>query len=110
MSTPVQQVTKDRAARDAARKLFDTRLEQVRTDFSARSVGGRVADRLSADARSALDTAVQIASAEKGVVAGTAFVLALWFLRNPIIAWLADLPSTDDSGEDEVENEEQDSE
>jgi len=97
------QVQADRAVRDAARGAFETRLTQIRSDLEARGIGGRIADRLGQEARDAFDEAMDVAEQNKGVVAGTIAALALWFLRNPIIAWLEGLlghdAETDDQGD-----------
>ena len=77
-----------RAARDAARVQFDAQLMRLRGDPAARSIGGRIADRLGEDAQTALDQALDVASESKGIIAATMAALALWFLRNPIIAWI----------------------
>ena len=77
-----------RSARDAARAEFDAQLVRLRGDPEAQTIGGRVADRLSSDARAALDQALDVAAESKGIIAGTIAALALWFLRHPIIAWI----------------------
>lgn len=77
-----------RAARDAARATFDAQLLRLRGDPAARSIGGRVADRLSSDAHAAFDQALDVATESKGIIAGTIAALTLWFLRHPIIAWV----------------------
>ena len=86
-----------RQARDAARATFDANLAQVKDDLAARGVGGRVADRLGEDARTVLGEALDIAGESKGVIAGTVAMLALWFLRQPIIAWVAGMIQDDDA-------------
>lgn len=91
MSPYVRQLAEARAARDAARGVFDARLEQVRRDLDARGVGGRLADRLGEDAKSVLDEALDVASESKGIIAGTIAVLALWLMRHPIFAWIGGL-------------------
>lgn len=93
-------LTQARIARDAAKMAFQTRLEQVKTDLAARSVGGRVADRLGEEAVDALDYAADVAKDSKGIIAGTLAAIVLWLFRNPIIAW-AERLFTDDTGEEE---------
>lgn len=61
---------------------------RLRGDPEAQTIGGRITDRLSSDARAAFDQALDVASESKGIIAGTAAALALWFLRHPIIAWV----------------------
>lgn len=90
------QLAEAQRARDTARATFDANLAQVKDDLAARGLGGRVADRLGEDARSALDEALDIATESKGIIAGTVAMLALWFLRQPIIAWVAGMIQGED--------------
>ena len=89
-----------RAARNSARAYFDTSLEQVKSDFGARSVGSRITSKVKEDAKAAAVYALDVARDNKGVVAGTLAALVLWFFRNPIIEWIerhfgdADLPES----------------
>ena len=91
----------ERAIRNAARDEFDMNLEQVKADLDARSVGGRIADKVSEEARFAYEEAVAVAQDNKGVLAGTLAALLVWFLRNPIIQALDSL--LDDKGENQEE-------
>ena len=88
MTGPAWQLAEARTRRNAARAAFDTRLAQVRDDLEARGIGGRIADKLGEDARAGLDEALDVARESKLVIGGTIAALALWFLRNPIIAWI----------------------
>ena len=101
MSQAIRQLDAARAARDTARLAFDARLAQVRGDIEARGLGGRIADKLGEDAREALDEALDVASESKGIIAGTMAALALWFLRNPITAWVEGLISADEETTDD---------
>jgi len=74
-----------RSARNAARARFDARLTQVRADLAARGVGGRIADKASGDIKQALGDAANVARESKGIIAGAAAALALWFLRGPLL-------------------------
>ena len=74
-----------RKDRNAAHAAFRSQLAQVRADLAARSVGGRVADRISQTAADIADEAVTVADENRAVVAGTVAALAAWFLRKPII-------------------------
>lgn len=105
MTGHLRQLVEARAARDAARGVFDARLDQVRRDLEARGVGARVADRLGEDAKSVLDEALDVASDSKGIIAGTIAMLALWFMRHPIVAWIAGMIH-DQTGEEEEANDE----
>lgn len=86
MTILASQLKRDRARRDAARDLFETRLTQIRSDLDARSIGGRFIDKATEEARNALDETVAIANDNKAVILGAAAVLTLWFLRNPILS------------------------
>lgn len=99
MSKALRQLNAARSARDAARARYDARLAVVRGDIEARGVGGRIADKLGEDARQALGEALDVASESKGVIAGTVAALALWFLRNPITAWVEGLISTNEDND-----------
>lgn len=88
----------DRETRNAARSLFDSRLAQVKSDLSARGIGGRIADKAKDDARATLTEAVAVARDSKGIIAATAGALALWFFRGPLMAKLA--PFLDRVGSD----------
>lgn len=89
MSTAAE-VLAARADRDAARAVFESRLAQVRADIDARSVGGRIADRLAEEAREIVDDGLAVAGESKGILAGVGVMLAAWLLRNPILAWAAE--------------------
>ena len=85
MSRHARRLQSDRAARDEAKAELDSRLAQVREDLHARGIGGRVADRIVADATDMALEAADVAQAHKGVIAGTIAALVLWFFRHPII-------------------------
>ncbi len=78
MAEPLQQA---KATRDAAQSAFQAKLADVREDFTVRSLGGRVADRVT---EAAAQTA-EVISEHKIVAAGTIAALAAWFLRRPIV-------------------------
>ncbi|HKX77101.1 MAG TPA: hypothetical protein VJM34_01110 [Novosphingobium sp.] len=84
-----------RTARDAARTRFDDHLAQVREDLDARGVGGRIADSIEEQARGAWHTTVEVAEENPGIIAGTIAALAIWLLRNPIIARLDEVLGRD---------------
>jgi hypothetical protein len=88
MSKLARQLQSDRAARDSAKAELDSRLAQVRGDLDARGIGGRVADRVVADATDMALEAAEVAQAHKGVIAGTIAALVLWLFRQPIMAQL----------------------
>lgn len=81
-------VLQHRETRDLARETFDMRLALVKNDLEARGVGSRIVHRFTDKASAGASEAREIAENHKGVVAGTIAALAVWFLRNPIIAWI----------------------
>jgi hypothetical protein len=99
MARPIDSLDLAKANRNAAHMAFHLRLDQVQEDLAARGVGGRIADR----AGEAVSDAAEMASEHKAVIAGTLAALAVWFLRRPLVQWLASALS--DEGEDSDENE-----
>jgi len=102
MGKLANKVFEERATRNSVRSAFDARLSQVKTDVEARGVGGRIADRVSEEAREAYEEVLAVAGDNKGVVAGTIAALAIWFLRNPLIASLDRLLIADTDEEEEL--------
>lgn len=80
-------VLADRAARDAARAVFNAHYDALKADIEERGIAGRIADEAMEQAKGAFDEAVAVAEAHPGAVGGTIAALVLWLLRNPIIAW-----------------------
>lgn len=78
----------DRQNRKAARQLVDSGVEQVKADFSARGVGGRIKDSIVKEAEEAAATGVAVIRENKAVVAGTFSLLLVWWLRGPLGRWL----------------------
>lgn len=100
-----------RTARNTARSALDARLATLRGEISERGVTGRIADAAKDEAAAVLAQGLDIARESRGIIAGTAAALALWFLRNPIIAWAEALVGNEDDHEDETAtggNEDQD--
>lgn len=91
MAKLARQLEVDRAARDAARAAFDTRYGAIKADMEERGIAGRIIDDTMRQARGAFDEAVDVAENHPGVMGGTIAALMLWFLRNPIIAWIGEL-------------------
>lgn len=88
MTQAGDQLARDRAARSSARARFDARLAQVQADLAARPIGGRIADKAGEEALSAANEALAVARESKGIIAAMIAALALWFLRNPLLAFL----------------------
>lgn len=84
MSDGETRLVQDRASRTAARGLFDRRLMQVKTDLSARGIGGRIKDKAVQQGEEALAQGLEIARENRGIVAATGAALALWFFRKPL--------------------------
>lgn len=74
----------DRALRDAAKGTFDANVAQVKADFEARGIGGRIADKATDEAKAAALLAVAVADENRGIVAGTLGALVVWFARKPL--------------------------
>ena len=84
MTEAERRLIEDRHNRKAARSLVDTGLTQVKTDLSARGIGGRIKDSVVEEADEALTTGIAVARENKTVVAGTIGLLLVWLLRNPL--------------------------
>ena len=74
-----------RSLRMAARELVAADIAHLRSGLQQRPIGQRVKDKAADELVDAVDTAREVASENKGVIAGTALALAAWFLRGPII-------------------------
>ncbi|WP_374528617.1 hypothetical protein [Novosphingobium sp.] len=89
MNEAASKLARDRANRKAARSLFDARISQVKADLEARPIGGRIADKAGEEAMNAANEALAVAKESKGIIAAMVAALALWFFRNPLIAFFA---------------------
>lgn len=87
MSSFASQVIADRAARDAAKAVFDSHYGAFKEDLEERGMTGRIADEAIEQAKDLFDEAVAVAEAHPGAIGGTIAALALWLLRTPLIAW-----------------------
>lgn len=96
-----RQLAEDKALRDAALSVFQADLKFVKEDIAARSVGGRIADRLSDSTLDMVDDAVDYASSNKGRFAATFAAIVVWFARVPIIHALSDFLAREDEGEEQ---------
>lgn len=101
MGRLADQLEADRAVRQTAREAFESRLAQVRQDLDERGIGGRIADKIGQEAQDALNEAIDVAEQSKGIIAGTIAALALWFFREPVMAWLEGLIARSPEGNDE---------
>ncbi len=106
MSASERQLSEDRAMRDAARRLFKADLALVRDDLATRGPGARASDRISDAALDTFDEAVGFAAENRGKVAGVLGLIALWFLRGPILDGLGALTGAND--DDDARDDRQD--
>ena len=93
-----QSLEQAKATRNEAHRAFKMQVAQLQQDIAARGIGGRVVDRAS----EALAEAAEVASENKGIVAGTVSLLALWFMRRPLIRLVSKFWADDDT-EDQTE-------
>lgn len=84
MSEAEQRLIEDRQLRKSARQLVDGGVEQVKADFAARGIGGRLKDTVTKEADEAVATGIAVARENKAVVAGTFSLLLVWWLRGPL--------------------------
>ncbi|GGZ95020.1 hypothetical protein [Novosphingobium arvoryzae] len=84
MTEAEERLAADRANRNAARQLVDGHVAQIKADLAARSVGGRVVDKVTGDALDLADQALTVAKNSKGIIAGAIGALALWTFRDQV--------------------------
>lgn len=104
MSRAAHHLIEARAARDAARSEFDGLFHRLRGDPEAETIGERLIGRVGVDARGSVERALDVAAESKGIAAATAAVLALWFLRGPILAWASGIWHGAIAPDDEFDN------
>ncbi len=73
-----------RAERDTALSSVTGSYERLRGELAVKGIGKRVAEEAADKAKSTAKEAAEIAFENKGVVAGTAGALAIWFARKPL--------------------------
>ena len=88
MTEAERRLIEDRRNRTAARQLVDSGIAQVKTDLSARGIGGRIKDSVVGETEEAIGTGIAVARENKAVVAGTFSALLVWWLRAPLSRWL----------------------
>ncbi|QGN53876.1 hypothetical protein [Novosphingobium sp. Gsoil 351] len=91
-------LTEYRALRDAAWAMVQADIDTLKTELSAHGIGARLKDKAAEEAQEAWDTARDVASEHKGVVAGTILALVAWLLRGPIGSALSSLFADEDEG------------
>lgn len=77
-----------RHRRQLARTTFEARLESVKANLAPSNLKSRAVERARETAFDAFDATLEVARESKGVIAGVVATLTLWFLRQPIIAWI----------------------
>lgn len=75
-------VIEARALRDSARALVRTDLATLRAEWSRRPLARRLRDRAVSRAADAIEAGVDLALAQRWVIAGTLAALAGWLFRN----------------------------
>lgn len=74
----------DRADRLAARRQISERYRKLTGAYADKGIGSRLGDVVVGKAKTVADDAVEVARESKGILAGTAGLIGLWFLRKPI--------------------------
>lgn len=77
-----------RHRRELARTAFEARLDSVKANLAPSSLRTRAVDKAKESALDTLEATLDVARESKGVIAGVVAALAIWFLRQPIIAWI----------------------
>ena len=85
-----------RVLRDSAWAVVRADIAALQADLSATGIGERIKDRAAEEAQDAWDSARDVASEHKGVIAGTILALVAWLLRGPIGDALSALFGADD--------------
>ena len=90
-----------RALRDEAWAVVRADVDALRVDLSATGIGERIKDRAADEAEAAWDSARDVASEHKGVIAGTLLALTAWLLRGPIGDALSALFGSEDEDDND---------
>lgn len=105
MSDLADQLRQDRAMRDAARALVKTDIAYLKGEFGSKSIGARVAARVSEGATDLYEEAAGLASDNKGILITLLAAVGLWFTRNPLMELFLD-PADDPEGSEDHEYDE----
>lgn len=100
MSKASRQLDEDLVARTKAWKRFDARFARTKEDMQPGSLFCRAAGHAGRYAKDVGEEALEIASAHKGILAAATGALALWLMRNPILAALGFVPGEEDITEE----------
>lgn len=85
MTDAERQLEFDRATRNAARRVFDARLERVRTALNQKSLGARARDEAVDRAIGVAGQGLDIARESRWVLVGTALAIVAWLGRGPLL-------------------------
>jgi hypothetical protein len=86
MSEAERHLAADRATRNAARGVFEAHVARLKGDVEAHGgIAGKAKDEAGQRLLDAGKQGLAIAGESKGIIAGTAAALGLWFLRKPLI-------------------------
>ena len=77
-------LTEYRELRDAAWAVVHDDIATLRADLDSTGIGERIKDRATEEAHDAWDSARDVASDHKGVIAATVLALVAWLVRGPI--------------------------
>lgn len=91
MSAAEEKLAQLRAARDAARAELLGHTTRIRNLVKPGELRRRVTHDVQVQGRKALSQAMEIASDERGILAGTLTALALWLARKQILAKAVEL-------------------
>lgn len=81
-----QRLAEFRGLREEAWRIVKDDLTRLQSDLEDRGIGARIKDRIGEEAHDVWDTARDIASEHKGIVAATVAALVGWLLRGPLVA------------------------
>lgn len=82
-----EEVLEARRLRKAARNVFETQRDLIKSDLGAAGVGKRVATRLASDGRMLAEEAADAARSNRPIVAAGTLAVTAWLLRKPIMAF-----------------------
>ena len=85
MSAAETRFAEDRAVRDAARAVFDARLDAVRRALGERSIPERATDEAKSRALAVAEESMAIAEESKWVIVATVLAIFAWLLRRPLL-------------------------
>ncbi|AKM06916.1 hypothetical protein [Pelagerythrobacter marensis] len=97
MNNVERQMIEDRTLRDAALTLVKADVAHLQADLNARGIGARLLDRVSESASDVFEDATDLAGDNRGVLMALLAAVALWFLRNPLIALFSPDQDSDDT-------------